>query len=359
MHSRLLRCAPLLLTPVLLAVSTFPGQFRVSASYWVLGCAAAVVFALGGRRPLPVSLALSALAVPMFAAQAWGLSGLVPYLGAVALADLTARSDRDGVIAVAAGSWLMALIAGVYLDDHTPRWTAADATTVVAAVGLPVLLGLYLRSQRQIRAAAVADVRAQERTAMARELHDLVAHHMAAIVLRIGVAEHVVGAADPRVTEVLQDVHRTAAAALTDIRRWQAALRDQALHEVAMVEPGALWTEIDAALERTRAAGFTVTADIDRGITGLDAMARLTVLRVTQEALTNVMKHADPSGPVALAIGRDEDGVAIRVTSVGGREGGDGHGVIGMAERLELMGGRFGAGRSESGWEVRAWLPVS
>ena len=359
MHSLLLRGAPLLLTPVLLAVSTFPGEFRVSAGYWVLGCAAAVVFLFGGRWPFPVSLTLSALAIPMFAAQAWGLSGLVPYLAAVSLAELTARTDRDRVVAAAAAGWLLALVLGVQLDDHAPRWSAADVTTVAAAFGLPLLLGLYLRGQRQVRALAESEVRAQERGAMARELHDLVAHHMASIALRAGVAEHVIGTADPRVAEVLDDVHRTAADALADIRRWQAALRDPALHEVAMVEPEALWSEIEAAVQRTRAAGFTVNAEIDRAITGLDAMARLTVLRVTQEALTNVMKHADPGGPVELSIARHGGGVEIRVDSAGVDEHQGGLGVIGMSERMQLCGGTFTAGRSEHGWRLRAWLPAS
>jgi len=358
-HSLLLRSAPLLLTPVLLAVSTFPGEFRVSAGYWVLACTAALVFLFGGRWPFPVSLALSALAVPLFAAQAWGLSGLVPYIGALALAELAARTDRDPIIAIAATGWLLALVVGVQLDDHAARWSAADITTVVAAFGLPLLLGLYLRGQRRVRALAESQVRAQERGAMARELHDLVAHHMASIALRTGVAEHVIGGADPRVAEVRDDVHRTAADALADIRRWQAALRDPALHEVAMVEPEALWGEIDAAVHRTRAAGFTVEADIDATITGLDAMARLTALRVTQEALTNVMKHADPEGPVQLSIARRDGGVEIGVDSVGVDEQQGGLGIIGMSERMDLCGGTFAAGRSEQGWKVRAWLPAS
>lgn len=360
MPSLLLRSAPLLLTPVLLAVSTFPGEFRVPVSYWLLACTAAVVFLFGRRWPLTVSLTLSALAIPMFAAQAWGLSGLVPYLGAVALADVAARTDRNRIIAIAAAAWLLALLVGVQLDDHSPRWSAADITTVVAMFGLPLLLGLYLRGQRQFRALAEAQVRAQERGAMARELHDLVAHHMASIALRAGVAEHVTGATDPRVAEVLDDVRCTATDALADIRRWQAALRDPTLHEVAMVEPEALWGEVDAAVGRARAAGFTVNANIDRSITGLDAMARLTVLRVTQEALTNVMKYADAGQPVELSIARRNGGAEIGVDSHGiaeHRQGG--LGLIGMSERMALSGGEFTAEPTAHGWRLRAWLPVS
>ncbi|MBI5341538.1 MAG: two-component sensor histidine kinase [Mycolicibacterium rufum] len=360
MRPLVLRSAPLLLTPVLLVASTFPGEFRVSVQYWALACSAAAIFLLGGRWPFPVTLALSALAVPMFAAQAWGLSGLVPYLGAVALAELIARTDRKRLVVTAAAAWLAALVLGVALDDHAQRWGAADITVVLAAFAIPVLLGLYLRGLRQVKVAAEAEVRAQERAAMARELHDLVAHHMAAIVLRTSVAEHVIGRdADPRIAEVLEDVHRTAADSLADIRRWQAALRDPALYEVAMVEPEALWREVEAAVQRTRAAGFRVDADIDRGTAELDAMARLTLLRVTQESLTNVMKHADPDGPVRVVIARSDGGVEVRVDSTGIGDQRGGLGVVGMSERIAMAGGRLAVGRRDRGWQVRAWLPAS
>jgi signal transduction histidine kinase len=371
-----LRLAPLLLVPVLLTTSTFPGEFQVSPSYWALSCSSAVVFVFGARWPVAASLVLSALAVPMFAAEAWGLSGLVPYLGAVAVADVAARSDRDRVIAMVAACWLAALLLGSWLDDHTSPWNAATAVTIAAGVGLPILLGLYLRGQKRLaatyreraadaelrRAAAESAVRSEERTAMARELHDIVAHHMASIVLRVGVAEHVLDGMDPRVTAVLADVHCTAADALADIRRLQAALRDPALSEVAMIEPDAVWADIEAAVERTRAANFTVVARIDRDVVGLDAIARLTLLRVTQEALTNVMKHADASGPVELTIARRDAGVAVRVSSARARESSpnaDGHGIIGMTERLDLVGGRFDVRRTERGWVIDAWLPES
>jgi signal transduction histidine kinase len=246
----------------------------------------------------------------------------------------------------------------------------------VAAVGLPVTLGLYLRSQSRLaatyreraveaemrQAAIESAVRSEERSAMARELHDLVAHHVASIVGRIGVAEHVLASADPRVVTVLDDVHRTAADALADVRRLQDALREPASSEAVVVEPVAVWTEIDAAVARTRATGFTVVTRIDCDGTGLDAFARLTMLRVTQEALTNAMKHADPARPVELDVSRRAGGVAVRVTSACGPrptpEAG-GHGLIGMTERLKLIGGRFDARRIEHAWVVDAWLPAS
>ncbi|MFC7447457.1 sensor histidine kinase [Rhodococcus daqingensis] len=368
------RCVPLVLVPLMLLASNFPGEYRVPAGYWLLSMAAAAVFVVGDRWPLPVSVVLSALAVPLFAADAWGLSELVPYLGAVSLAEVAMRTHRTWQVVTATACWTGAVLAGTWADSHSDFWRPATAVGAVAYVGLPLLLGLYLRAQRDLavtyraqaavaesrRADAELHVRAAERSALARELHDLVAHHMASIVLRIGVARHVLADADPRVHGVLDDVHATASDALADIRRLLVALRDPALGEVALVESDAVPTEIAAAIERTRAAGFTVSAEVDRDLGGLDAIGRLTLLRVVQESLTNVMKHTDPGGSVAVTVARRSAGIAVRVTDTGHGAGAPnpaGHGVIGMGERVELAGGTLDVGPTEHGWEVDAWLP--
>ncbi|WP_059018555.1 histidine kinase [Mycobacterium sp. M26] len=311
----------------------------------------------------------------MFAAEAWGLSGLIPYLGAVALADAIARSSRVLPVVATTAAWSAAVVIGNALDQHTSFRSAATVVTVAAAVAVPVLAGLYLRAQRRLadlyrqraedaeirRAAAESVVRSQERTAMARELHDVVAHHMASIVLRIAVAQNTIRDADPGMTAVLDDVHGTAAAALADIRRLNEALRDPGLNEVVMVESETLWTELDAAVERAVAAGFGVQADIDRGVGELDVLSRLTLLRVTQEALTNAMKYADAADPVQLTIESRDDGVAVRVINtcaIALPPNATGHGIIGMAERLHLVGGRFDARRLDRRWVLDAWIPL-
>lgn len=370
------RLIPLLLVPVCLSASTFPGEFRVTASYWALSLGAGAVFVLGRWWPATTAVLVSGFAVPLFAAEAWGLSGLIPYLGVLTLAEVATRCDRNLVVATVTATWLAAMVIGTWLDDHTPLWNAANAVAIAAGVGLPLLLGLYLRAQRRLaatyreraadaemrRLAAESAVRAQERTVMARELHDLVAHHMASIVVRVGVTEHVFEGLDPRVSAVLADVHDTAADALADIRRLQAALRDPALGEVAMIEPEAVWTEIEAAVARTRAAGFTVVSRCDRGVRGLDALARLTLLRVVQEALTNVMKHSDRGDPVQVLVDGLDGGVTVRVENTvddAASPTADGHGLIGMAERLDLVGGRLDVRRDPPRWVVEAWLPAS
>ncbi|QCB51249.1 two-component sensor histidine kinase [Rhodococcus sp. PAMC28707] len=372
---RTIRFAPMALVPILLIASTFPGEFYVPLSYWFLGCASAVVFSVGDRAPLVASITLSALSVPLFAAQAWGVSELVPYLGAVSLGEVALRSSRASRV-FATMVWTGALVLGAWLDhpDAFWRWTTVASTALF--VGLPVLLGLYIRAQRELAATyqeraadaeartvtAEISARSAERTAVARELHDLVAHHMASIVLRIGVARHVLGRVDPRVDAVLDDVHLTASDALADIRRLLAALREPSLNEVPLVDPGAVRSEIYAAIERTRRAGYEVVADVDADICELDAISRLSLLRIVQESLTNVMKHAATGSAVNLSIARKGAGFSVRIINTGVESmppSGEGYGVIGMQERIALVGGQLVTTATVDGWELDAWIPAT
>ena len=147
---------------------------------------------------------------------------------------------------------------------------------------MPLLLGLVIRTTRELgrqaeeRAAEEQRrhesesraARADERSAIARELHDVVAHHVASMVLRVGVARHVLPDLDPRVAEVFDDVHGTGTAALADLRRLVAVLRDpdgvRGDAALTAIEPAALPAAL-GAVETARRAGVTVDADIDAG----------------------------------------------------------------------------------------------
>lgn len=357
----LLRWLPLLVIPLLLLASTYPGQYRVPLEYWLMAVSAGLVFGAGARRPLATSLVLSLLAIPMFRTPAWGVSSLVPYLGAVALVDVLARTQRNATVWLATAGWAVAIALGRIGMHDTSIGRASTFVEGAAYVALPLLLGLYLRSHHDLAQsqAAVAETRARidERTALARELHDVVAHHMASIVLRISVAEHVVRQSDPRIRAVLDDVRGTASAALADIRRLLAVLRDPVLGAVALVDSDAVATEIEAALTRVRNAGFAVDAEIGTDFAGLDAISRLTLLRLVQESLTNVMKHADPAVPVRFRTYPEREGVAVEVVSGGHGRGRSGHGIVGMRERTELAGGTLDVGPDGQNWALRAWVP--
>ncbi|MGW4246362.1 sensor histidine kinase [Nocardia sp. NPDC004722] len=360
------RLLPLLLIPALLAASTFPGEYRVPIVYWVLAVVAGVVFAVGDRWPLAMSVTLSVLAVPMFVIPAWGPSELVPYLGALAVVEAVMRGDRRASV-IASGVWAGAWVVG-HWGGHVPGfWRGATFVEAAAYVGLPVLSGLYLRGQRELTAslrarAAEAEIRtrAEERTALARELHDLVAHHMASIVLRVKVARRVLGDADARVGEVLDDVSDTASGALSDIRRLLAALRDPGLDGVPLLDAGVVRAELEAAVTRVRQGGFDTHAEVDADLEGLDAIARLTVLRLVQESLTNVMKHADRGASVRIVVARTGTGVEVTVRNRAAvTRAVPGHGLAGMRERVALAGGVLEAGAHGQEWIVQAVLPAT
>ncbi|MEU8329321.1 histidine kinase [Micromonospora sp. NPDC048839] len=298
-----------------------------------------------------------------------------------ALLEVTMRAHRPRVI------WLSAaLLVAVDLTDSIgapANQVASGVVGLALEVGVPVLLGLVIRTNRQLSRQAVERAvaeqrqhasetraaRADERTAIARELHDVVAHHVASMVLRVGVARHVLTDLDPRVDEVFDDVHGTGTAALAELRRLVAVLRnpDGVRGDAALtaIEPSALPAAIGTSIDRARQAGITVDADLDPAIGSLDAVRGMAVLRLTQEALTNVAKHAGTSALAHLVVAVRDGAVHWEVTDDGhggkpvGVPTGGGHGITGMRERVEVLGGRLEAGPTPTGWRVRTVLPAS
>ena len=245
--------------------------------------------------------------------------------------------------------------------------TFAAATMVV----VPLVLGLYVRglgelNRQATRRAAeeVERVRAEERTAIARELHDLVAHHVASIVLRVGVARNVLVAEDPRVGQVFEDVHGTASAALADLRRLVAVLRDpQAAPALSFVDPDGLAVALRTAIERSHQLGLRVEAEFDPALADLDARTALALLRLTQEGLANVARHAGTAAQARLRIQRVGGAVEFELSDSGAPNGlsgpvRPGHGLIGLRERVEVLGGRLQAGPAEHGWRLQASVPL-
>jgi signal transduction histidine kinase len=252
---------------------------------------------------------------------------------------------------------------------------------LLVVIGLPVVFGFNVRASRELarRAAERAAeeqrrhdsetraARADERSAIARELHDVVAHHVASMVLRVGVARHVLPDADPRVTEVFDDVHRTGSSALADLRQLVALLRDPdaVRRDAALttIEPTSLPAALRATVDRAEQTGLTVAVDIDASVGSLDAVRGLAVLRLTQEALTNVAKHVGPT-QVRLAVSAQAGAVRWEVIDDGPAGGAlperpvaGGHGLTGMRERVEVLGGRLEAGPYGAGWRLATVLP--
>lgn len=224
---------------------------------------------------------------------------------------------------------------------------------------------LALRRDRDQRARLAAQ---DERTRIAREMHDVVAHSLAVVVVQADgaayTAEHAPNWQREHATQTLQTIATTAREALDETRRLVGVLRsdsttvDDAGHDG--YAPAGSAADLETVVERVRDSGVSVDTELD-DLDGLPRDLELATLRIVQESLTNVLKHAGPQARATVRV-RRRDGVDILVEDdgLGGNAGhdGHGHGVLGMTERAAALGGTLHAGpRSGGGWRVAARLP--
>ncbi|TDC51012.1 two-component sensor histidine kinase [Actinomadura sp. KC345] len=330
---------------------------------WALVLAGFGAYGAAVRWPMP---AVAGLSVLLGISEAAGSAVVMPVKGmlAIALFELAVRRPA-GELFAGAVAFALAVACG-WIGE--PLADVASALFRVA-VFLTVLLltGAYIRSARAAARAAAERAavetraaRAAERTAIARELHDLVAHHVSSMILRVGVARHVLPDSGPGVREVLDDLHATGTAALDDLGHLVAVLRDPATvdGDPPPVEPAALPAALDRVVERGRSAGLAVEASIDPAVAGLDPVRGTTLLRLVQEGLANAARHAGPRATVRLTV-RVDDAVHLVISDDGrGGPAPPGHGLIGMRERVDLLGGTFEAGPAGPGWRLSAGLPL-
>lgn len=353
---------------------------------WAFALAAVAIGLLGGVQPLitAVAHAVLLLVADLFGTFERGPAAFVKYLAVWSLFELAVRCPWPSVaVDIAALTAAYTVHTWEDLPGELPSLLYRIAITVAA----PALLGAYIRATRQLgrqarqradeerrhHEARVQAASVAERTALARELHDLVAHHVSAMVLRVGVARHVATGGDPRVAAVLDDLHASGTAALADLRRLVAVLRDPThapqAAEVPIADPGGLPAALAAVTERSRGIGVVVEATVDPELAWLDPLRGRTVLRLVQEGLANVARHAGPSATVGLSVRVGDSGeVRLRIVDDGGRGGaspasgvaaaGEGFGLIGMRERVERLGGRLRAGPADGGWALTAVLPA-
>ncbi|MGV9776413.1 sensor histidine kinase [Streptosporangium sp. NPDC003464] len=252
-------------------------------------------------------------------------------------------------------------------------------------------VGAYLRFQLERRREAVNSVRRAERLELARELHDLVAHHITGIVVQAQAAKVVAEQKPEAVVPSLEAIANAGADALTSMRRLVSVLRAE---DEAARSPGSRLVDMRTLVERFSAGGPRVAFDIGQGIDDetLAPEVMTTLHRVLQESLTNVRRHAPgtgwveadlrliaaPDGPAGpgrrspngrpdprIRPGRVTGTVRLRVRNYGSASDtrvsrlGGGFGLVGMAERVEALGGRLVAGPTPEGaWEVLAEFPV-
>jgi signal transduction histidine kinase len=244
----------------------------------------------------------------------------------------------------------------------------AGASTGLSFVPLLAcwLTGVVVRARRQ--AALLAErnaalerqaeqAAADERARIARELHDIVAHHLSVVVLQAAGAR----ASGKPAGAALEKIENSGRQALAEARRLLGVLRDTGQESGFAPQSGI--GELDTLADAVRGAGLPVNLVIDGDPGALPEAVNVSAYRIVQEALTNVLKHAGPAR-ADVTIGCAEEAVTIEVTDNGAGAPGNqvpagGHGLAGMRERAAVFGGELCAGpRPGGGFAVRAWLPL-
>ncbi|WP_409234878.1 sensor histidine kinase [Streptomyces sp. PA5.6] len=254
-----------------------------------------------------------------------------------------------------------------------------DTTVPLAALafGAVTLVGTLLRGRREARTRLVeqetitAEERArrtllEERSRIARELHDVVAHHMSVISIQAQVAPHLVEDPPDELRENLAGIRENALEALTELRRVLGVLRSEnpGDAEAAPQAPLPTLERLDVLVDNARAAGLTVRRETAGERRPLPPGVDLSAYRIVQEALSNAIRHA-PGSTVRIDLTYARAGVHVRVTDSGARTAappspGAGHGLLGMRERTTMLGGDLATGPTQDGgYEVSAFLPAA
>jgi signal transduction histidine kinase len=256
---------------------------------------------------------------------------------------------------------LAVIIAG-RLTDH-PLSAEASAVVGVLEWGGALAVGLWLRYLDVHRRRGVEAVRRDERLAMARELHDVVAHHVTGIVVQAQAARLVAGRRPETIEPTLAGIETAGADALTAMHRLVGLLRDPDDTPGTSPGPGPLSELVARFAARGTAVTLQLPADDSEQHCPPEVAA--TVYRVVQEALTNVVRHARAAHRVTVTVHADPNTVTVDVTddaapgTARARRSG-GYGLVGMRERVEALGGALSAGpRDGAGWTVHATVPLT
>ncbi|MDG4792928.1 histidine kinase [Micromonospora sp. WMMD1082] len=353
--------------PIIAERLPHPWMIAADAFIGLLGAAA-----LWFRRRWPVGLALVSLPVIMFSVAA-----------AVALVVIYLTVAVHCRTAVTVGLTVAGLVANAvyYLvrpEPGTAYWVSLAWATVITLCLLA--WGMFVRARRQLvlslreraeRAEAeqqlrVAQARQLERTRIAREMHDVLAHRISLLSLHAGALEFRPDAPAEEVARAAGVIRGSAHAALQDLREVIGVLRAEPSLPAEPERPQPTLDDLPALVAESRAAGIRVDLrDRVRAADGLPDVAGRSIYRIVQEGLTNARKHAAGAAVTVGLSGAPGDGLTVEIRNrwpVGEPAAapipGAGTGLVGIAERVNLAGGRLEHGRDGNGdFRLAAWLP--
>jgi len=343
-----------------LTVATLIGQATVgvTAPAYVLAVLSAAPIALRQRLPL-----LTAAVVLGSLGAYSAVYGDIPNNGVgmvVMMFTVATLRPRVWSALTFAGCCAVTLLAFL----NTPEeWLLSQAAQVALILIGAWVLGegtrRWARRTEQLAAQAAQAV-SEERVRIARELHDIVTHHMSVISLQAGLAEYVLDADPPTAKAAIATVGTASRDALNDMRRLLDVLRVDHDSDYAP-QPGL--AQVEELVNGTRGAGLDVEVAVTGRVRHLAPGAELCAYRMIQESLTNVLKHAGPA-TARVEIDYGERTLTVKVSDDGSKTHGyagpaTAHGIRGMRERAELFGGVLTAGpREEGGFAVLLRLPT-
>jgi signal transduction histidine kinase len=330
---------------------------------------------------LAVGAVVCALALLRGRHRVWAVTAALVACGGAGLASDLARLPAQPGIAATAGLLVLGA-AGIRVASPLPATLIAAAGVVVLVAGrfalrgeyivafgfLGVLawgcaltIGVWMRLLDIRRHLAIDTARRDERLDLARELHDVVAHHVAGIVVQAQAARIAAAKRPETLDATLALIESAGNDALAAMRRVVGLLRDPS--DAGGLSPGP--EQLSDLVSRFGRHGPAVQLRLpDEGQPSWPLEVAATVYRIVQEALTNVVLHAPDAASVTVTVGEDLSVVTVEVTDDARRHGpwfasGGGHGLVGMRERAEALGGTLHAGPGQDGgWVVAAKLPL-
>ncbi len=362
-------------------------EFRDGDALGIAIVAAATIPLMFRRRwPIAVGLITAAALLPL---TIWDYSAPTAVV-IILIAVYTAGNHADilGSLTVTAAHTGMSTAYSIATSARYPEQSQIDGASIT--INFLLLLGMWaigraVRNRRlytaeledraqRLQSAGEAEVRAaitQERSRIARELHDVVAHHVSVMTVQAAGARRSLTRDPDRSAEVLLSVEATGRAALSEMRRVVGVLRgpddtDES-DDGAGLSPQPGLAELGDLAEHMRAAGLPTTVAVDGEPGSVPIGVDVTAYRIIQEALTNTIKHAGPStasvlvryssDEIRVTIADDGNGMAAALETH--RKQSKGHGLLGMRERVALYGGSLAVGpRQGGGFEVRARIPL-
>ncbi|EQD87608.1 histidine kinase [Saccharopolyspora erythraea D] len=365
-----------------LAVLVEPGPPGMSG-WWTLLFSFPAICTLMLRRRwpwIPLVTTTSAAIVLTLLDLSWGPTSF-PILFSVYSVCRTSGPLGSTVAAMVAMVWPF------FYSFPAPTMIEGVASVVYAGVDLFMVVGWgyaarvgSLRAAQLERTVALLDqardqlaveAAASERARIAREFHDIVSHNLSVVALRAGVARALVDRDPGHARETLRDLEVTSSAALSEMRTMLGALRADtsagAVTDEADLQPMPRLDKVEDLIGSLREAGVSWRLERRGSIRELGSGLELTAFRVVQEAVTNVLKHAGPGyARVLLEYGTAALRIEITNHVTGGRRRGNGargpssgHGLIGLRERVALVGGTFTAHPVQGGFHLEAVLPCA